>query len=949
MFATVWRESLRIRWRSLFVCGLLACAIDATAQTQAAALEGSVQDGSGGVLAAAAVTLRERDTNQLRTAVTDGQGVFRFTGVPPGAYEVRVTFDGFEPYTHQAVTLAIGQTARLSAVMHPVGVIESVAVSAEPPPLDSRQTSVTTTIGTERIEELPVRSRNYLEFVLLAPGVTRAQRQTAPGAASSTLSDSGFSFGGLRPRSNTLTIDGLDNNDEFTGATRTELSLEFVREFQVVGNGWAVENGGASAGGINVVTKSGVNTLHGDAFLFGQSGIFSASPKLEETFGNTPSLWRYRGGLALGGPLVKDRTFYYAAAEREQARSETASDIESAAAVAINRALSAGLLPEVDTRQLTLGLFPTDRAETEWSAKVVHQLADGGAVVGRIASTDSREEHDAFNTGGLSDRSVRGTETTHDVAVAGSWTETWGAHTSNELRSQFATRRTVLSSADRDGAGVAVSGVADFGSSYVGNSTHDQHYVELGDTIGHSRGSHFLKAGLNVRRVGVTAATSDGIHGVGAYRTLDAFLAGRPEATRQMSAAADVALSVIRTSAFVQDHWTPTPQITADAGVRFDASAFPSSLGMTDRQLSPRAGVAWIPAAKWVIRGGTGLFADRLVLAAVERGWLTRNRQVVEYVGGHDAPSVYSVRRGAWNPSSRQASIGAERELTSNLTASLNYLFVRGYHLPRTVNVNLPPPTILTVANAGSLGVDAPVPQQLGRPVFGRDRLDPAWDGVFELQPTASSSYHGVTLALNRRLAHEVEWSAAYTWSHARDSASDFDEQPQNPYALADEWADSRYDEHHRLAVSALFDLPIGEEEDRKLGEGPNAWVRAFSHIEVAPILTVGSGQPVNVTTGGDDNRSGAFPFTSRPLTVGRNWSRLPASATLDLRILKYFNIKPHGKLDLVIEAFNVLNRTNVTQVNAVYGPLLAPLQSFRRPLEASSARQLQFSIDVEF
>ena len=91
-----------------------------------------------------------------------------------------------------------------------------------------------------------------------------------------------------------------------------------------------------------------------------------------------------------------------------------------------------------------------------------------------------------------------------------------------------------------------------------------------------------------------------------------------------------------------------------------------------------------------------------------------------------------------------------ERELTSNLTASLNYLFVRGRHLPRTVNVNLPPPTILTVANAGSLGVDAPVPQQLGRPVFGRDRLDPAWDGIFELQPTASSSYHGITLALNQ-------------------------------------------------------------------------------------------------------------------------------------------------------------------------------------------------------
>ena len=139
-----------------------------------------------------------------------------------------------------------------------------------------------------------------------------------------------------------------------------------------------------------------------------------------------------------------------------------------------------------------------------------------------------------------------------------------------------------------------------------------------------------------------------------------------------------------------------------------------------------------MPAAKWVIRGGAGLFADRLVLAAVERGWLAQQRHVVEYVTDLSAaPSIYTVRRGAWSPSSRQTSIGVERELTSNLTASINYLIVRGHDLPRTINVNLPAPTILTTANAASLGVDAPVPQQLGRSVFGRTRLDPSWDGSF--------------------------------------------------------------------------------------------------------------------------------------------------------------------------------------------------------------------------
>jgi hypothetical protein len=235
----------------LVVCGVLACAVGTAAQTQTAVLEGTVQDTSGGVIANAAVEVRDIQTNQRRAARTDSQGSFRFTEVPAGTYEVRATYDGFEPYVHAGVTLAIGQTARLVVPMCPAGVIQGLAVSAQPPLLDSRQTSVTTTIDTERIEELPVRSRNYLEFVLLAPGVTRPDTQTTPGVVSSTLPDSGFSFGGLRPRSNSLTIDGLDNNDEFTGSTRTELSLEFVREFQVVTNSWSVENGGASGGAIN--------------------------------------------------------------------------------------------------------------------------------------------------------------------------------------------------------------------------------------------------------------------------------------------------------------------------------------------------------------------------------------------------------------------------------------------------------------------------------------------------------------------------------------------------------------------------------------------------------------------------------------------------------------------------------------------------------------------------
>ena len=932
------------------VCGVAAPFSVNAAQRQSATLEGVVQDSSGAVVGNAAVTVRETDTGLTRTTRADSVGSFRFTDLPIGTYEVRAESPGFAPYIHAGVILAMGQTARLLVVLQPPQVVEQVAVSAQPAALDSRQTSIASVVDTERIEESPVRSRNYLEFVLVTPGVTRATPSPVSGAVSSVLPTSGFSFQGLRPRSNTLTIDGIDNTDEFSGSSRTELSLEVVREFQVVQNGWLAEHASA-AGGINVVTRSGANTLHGDAFLFGQSGALNAQPKIEENLGAKPALTRYRAGGAFGGPIAKDRTFYYLAAEREGTHDETASDIEPAVASRINATLSAGLLPQLGTRALTIGLFPTERTETEVSAKITHSLTGRGVVVGSVAANQSADEHDGLNGSGLSDRSARGSSGTRDVAVTGSWNTAITTTTANELRGQVATRRQTFSPTDSQGPGVSIAGIADFGTAFAGDSDHRQSYLEIADTATHARGRHLLKAGAGVKYVGITGTVADGVHGLYTFQSLDTFLVGQPDRLRQVSADAATDFGVWRTAGFVQDHWTPGPTLTLDGGVRFDTTRFPSSLGIANRQFSPRLGVAWAAASDWVIRGGAGWFADRIVLASIERALGAQQHGVVERIteGTETRPSLYTVRRGLWNPASLQTSVGAERLVTPNLTAAVTYLYASGRDLPRTVNVNLSPPVILTPSNAASLGVAAPTPQQLGRPVFGPDRLDASWDGIFELQPSAGSTYHGVTVSLNRRFADEIEWSAAYTWSHARDSASDFDEQPQNPYAPADEWADSRYDQRHRFVVSALFDLPIGDEEDRQPGRPIGAWTRAFGHIEVAPILTLGSGTPVNVVTGGDDNRSRAFPFTSRPLGLARNAARLPMSATLDLRILKYFAVKPHGKLDLVVEAFNLLNRTNVSQINAVFGPSLTPLRTFGRPIEAGAARQIKFSIDFEF
>jgi hypothetical protein len=211
----------------------------------------------------------------------------------------------------------------------------------------------------------------------------------------------------------------------------------------------------------------------------------------------------------------------------------------------------------------------------------------------------------------------------------------------------------------------------------------------------------------------------------------------------------------------------------------------------------------------------------------------------------------------------------------------------------------------------------------------------------------AGSVYHGLSLSLNRRLSNEISFSGSYTFSKAVDDASDFSEQPENPYSLYAERALSANDQRHRFVFSGTFDLPFGDEEDGKKSSG--LIDKLLGNIEAAPILIIGSGRPINPLTGFDANRSDAFPLASRPLGFGRNSLVTPSQVQFDLRVLKFFKIGEHGKLDFVAESFNVLDHTNVVALNQFYGADSSPLPEFATPNKAGIPRQLQFSIDFEF
>src|ERR1700680_5137884 len=933
----------------LALIGAVSCAAQ-TLKTSGT-LEGTISDTSSKRIAGVKVTFRHTETNQTRTVSADDQGFFRASDLPVGTYEVRIEQPGFVPYLHTGVGLDVGITAHLDVVLPAAGITTQVTVSAQPSPIDASQTSVTSSVDRQRIEDLPVDSRNSLDFVLTMPGVTSSSSQQGGTGSRRALADSGFTFGGLRPRSNNISVDGLDNNDEYTGSSRTELSPEEVQEYQVVNNGLSAEYGGASGGSINVVTRTGANVVRGDAFLYAQNALFNAQDPLETTPGK-PDFRRYRVGSSIGGHIIKNRVFFHAAFEQESNRGQIGSDINFSLASAINSLLAAGAFPRLNMRQITTGFAPVARAETEASGKLNYQINSRNSLTLRYALTNNRVAGNAFNTTALDDASARGSSFTADNVVAGSLVSVFGSGSVGDLRFEAATRHAVLRTNDAADPEIGIDSLVDFGRPYAGNGNRTEDHYQTSYTYLKTKGQHLWKAGATVNHVSLDATVLDGFGGVYLFASLADFIAGTPDQFRQSFGNPAVKLSVTSFGGFIQDHWSITRHLTLDLGVRYDFEHLPSMFNQDKNNFSPRIGLAWGPSSKWVVRAGYGVFFGRYVLADLARAIEMNGSQGFEQVvdgsaaaklfaataGGSQvaplagiAPSVYRPDPHMATPYSLQANAGAEYLLAKDVTFRADYLFVRGVKLARTLNVNLLPPVVLTLANAASLGIANPTPQQIGNEVFAPGRQNPQFNDIYQIEDSASSTYNGVSFTLNRRLSNDVEFSGSYTLSKNWDDASDFDEQPQNPFDLAAEHALSRQNQQQRFVFNALWNLPIP------------------GQIELAPLITLGTGRPINPLVGLNSNSSDAFPLSARPLGLGRNSLQTPGIAIMDLGVVKTINLGEYRHLDLITQIFNLFNHTSATAINSFFGSGTFPLPGYRQPIQDFSSRIIQFAANLEF
>jgi hypothetical protein len=281
------------------------------AQSNAANLEGFIRDPQGAVIPNANVTARNQQINITRTVVTNKDGFYNIVQLPPNEYELVVEAPNFKRVIIPSVKVTVGQRADLDVTLEAGNIGESVTISATTEVVETSRTAIANTIEQQRIENLPINERSYLNFALTVSNVTRDNARPIGPAPTS-----GINFGGQRGRSNLIQVDGADHTDNSINAARSTISQEAVQEFQVVTNSFMPEFGRTSGGVVNVVTKSGTNDLRGNLFGFLRHRSFQARNPFAPI--EDPPFTRAQYGATLGGPMVKDRLFFFAAFEQRR-------------------------------------------------------------------------------------------------------------------------------------------------------------------------------------------------------------------------------------------------------------------------------------------------------------------------------------------------------------------------------------------------------------------------------------------------------------------------------------------------------------------------------------------------------------------------------------------------------------------------------------------------------
>ncbi len=655
---------------TLAILTLALCfSIHAQAGGSTAEIRGRIADPNGAVVRGATVTLTDEARGISRTTTTDEDGLYRFLSLTPGIYQIRVEASGFSSQLQKAVQVTVGQTADQDFSLRVGDASATVEITGDTPLIETERSQQSSTINEKYIQELPIDRRDYLTFTLLTPGVvdSNALADNSDFRVTQTP-QSGISFYGNNGRGNSITVDGSEANDQ-GGGVRSNLSQDAVQEFQVNRSSYNAEFGGASGGVINIVSKTGTNQFHGSAFAFFRDDALDAGDPFAIVLqpDNTlerikPDANRQQFGFTVGGPIVKDKLFFFGGYEGLRRRESSAvplltnlnifqptagqsAIIASLAAstdptpvpcvtgVAAPRAACAAILqgvltidqPVQDLFRQNSGVFPfnTDSHALSFRGDWVPSGADSFFL--RYSFND-REESNQSTRALLAFSRSNNTDIL-DHNLTGGWTHIFNAEMSNELRLQANYNELFVESNDPHGPELNVAGFGFFNRDIFLPSYNIDRRYEIVNNFTVVTGNHRFKFGgsLLVRDGFFDSKTF--FSGRFGFGTLPGALVSPQLATTSINAIQSLDLGLPQSyqqgfgdgivggqlpyyGIYGQDTWKALSNLTINYGLRYEVDTRREPLRTTYGNIGPRVGFAWDPfrEGKTIVRGGYGIF-----------------------------------------------------------------------------------------------------------------------------------------------------------------------------------------------------------------------------------------------------------------------------------------------------------------------------------------------------
>jgi len=896
-----------------------------------AVLNGSIEDANGANIGGAKVSATNIATNQTQTATTDANGRFRFSYLPVGDYEIRAAQTGFLS-ADKKLTLTVGQILDVNFTLQIEGVSALVNVEQEPV-IELTKTPISETVLPKSIENLPLNGRNFLDLALLVPAVSRTNTGSVQRfAETSAVPGTGISVAGQRNLANSFIVDGSSANDDAVELAGTYYSQEVIREFQVVTNGATAEFGRASGGFINIVTQSGTNDFRGKIYGFLRDDNLDARNPLATS---KDTLTQTQYGASFGAPIVKNQTFFFGNFEQTRRNDSNVITISPADVTAINNRLAA---INYRGQLLQTGIVPGGYDTTNFFARIDHQINSKNLFAATYNFYDIAAAN-ARTVGGLNavGRGTNLDNQDHTINVQN--ITTVGSRSLNGARFQFRRSRLSAPAIDEIGPAVNISGVANFGTATSSPTRRDIDLFQLSDAFSTSFKNHALKFGAEFLYNDLNIVFPGATQGVYTFTNPANFLSGNYSQFQQAFGADSQKQANPNAAFFAQDEWKPLRNLTLNFGLRYDLQFLPEPIKADKNNVSPRFGFAFSIDEKTVLRGGFGLFYDRVPLRAVSNALQRDGSKYIVAILSRTSPnapvfpniltappsvlttkpSITRIDPNIENSSSQQANLQIERELPFETAISIGYLYLRGQNIILSRNVNVP-----TCTNA-SLNLCRP---------------DANFGNISRYEGAGDSYYNGLIASINKRQGDWASVRVSYTLSKSIDNAGNFFFfTPQDNFNLRGERGLSDNDQRHRLTLSGTFNVPqtIENKSIRKV----------FGNFQLSYIFTYASRLPFNIVAGSDLNNDSNN--NDRPFGLGRNTGRGFDFSSFDARISRRFRLTEKLNLELLAEAFNIFNRANFSVPNNTFFAGSVPSATFGKPTAAFDARQIQLGFRFNF